>query len=111
MSKTYYHSTSESNMRQILSDGHIRTSIEGIVYCCETAEDCLKFAAIRALSSQISTGVLKIDVPDDIEVEETFDHSEKFFKCRCWGIPCAVPIEWIDQKGSFVINLSGGEKK
>ena len=103
MSKTYYHSTSEPNFYSILQDKQINTSLEGIVYCCETEEDCLKFAAIRSICSPHGVGVIVINVPDDIEVEETFDHSETFFKCKSYGIPCAVPWEWIDLHSSFVI--------
>lgn len=103
MSKTYYHSTSEPNFYSIIRDKQIITSPEGVVYCCETEEDSLKFAAIRSVCSPYGTAVIVINVPDDIEVEETFDHSEQFFKCKSYGIPCAVPWDWIDLDRSFLI--------
>lgn len=96
MSKTYYHSTTVDNMINIQKDGEIHTSIEGVVYCCETVDDCLKFAAIRLYGTGHDIVAIKIDVPDDIEVEEIFDHSEAFFQCKCYGLPCPVPYDWID---------------
>lgn len=107
MSKTYYHSTSQNNFYGILSDEKINPSPEGIVYCCATPEDCLKFAAVRALGNNNRTVVLKIDVPDEAEVEETFDHSETFFKCRCFGIVGEVPLDWIDLDNSHVYKIGG----
>ena len=104
MSRTYYHSTSEYNFFGILSSGKINPSPEGIVYCCTTPEDCLKFAAVR-LSNDNPIVVLKIDVPDEAEVEETFDHSEIFFKCRCFGIVGEVPIDWIDMEVSSIYDF------
>lgn len=102
MSNTYYHSTSQYNFLGIVSDEKIRTSPEGIVYCCTTPEDCLKFAAVRAFSDANPTVVLKIDVPDEVEVIETFDHSEAFFKCKSYGIVGEVPLDWIDTLESRV---------
>ena len=102
MSKTYYHSTSQHNFYSILSDEKINPSPEGIVYCCTTPEDWLKFAAVRALSNDDPYVVLKIDVPDEAEVEETFDHSEVFFKCRCFGIVGEVPLDWVDLDNSYM---------
>ena len=103
MSRTYYHATDSRNIPSIMKDGKLNTSPEGVVYCCETPEDCSKFAAIRNFESLATTIVLKIDVPDGVEVEETFDHSESFFKCKCYGIPCDVPVDWIDTEHSLAL--------
>lgn len=111
MSRTYYHSTSRYNYFGILQDGKINPSSEGVVFCCTTPEDCLKFAAIRALSNDNSTVVLKINVPDEARVEETFDHSEGFFKCRCFGIVGEVPLDWIDMEGSKVYEFIRGKDR
>ena len=42
--KTYYHATPFKNLIEILDKGIECRNIEGIVYMCETAQDCLKFA-------------------------------------------------------------------
>lgn len=48
---------------------------------CETAQDCLKFAYMRGNTDVL---VLKVKV-NEKDVIETFDHSQAFFKCRCFG--------------------------
>lgn len=45
--KTYYHATSFTNLSEILEKGIECRNTEGIVYMCETAQDCLKFAYAR----------------------------------------------------------------
>lgn len=79
--KTYYHATPFKNLIEILDKGIECRNIEGIVYMCETAQDCLKFAYMRGNTDVL---VLKVRVPDK-DVIETFDHSEAFFKCRCFA--------------------------
>ena len=110
MSKTYYHATSKENALSIIRDGVIKPSMEGIVYCCTSMEDCLKFIILRATEGQ-SIVVFKIDVPDNVEVTETFDHSERFFKCKSYGICSKVPMSWIDVAGSkeCTFNYTGQE--
>lgn len=79
--KTFYHATPFSNLIEILDKGIECRNIERIVYLCEKPEDCLKFARIHGNTDVL---VLKVRVPDK-DVIETFDHSEAFFKCRCFA--------------------------
>ena len=95
MSKLLYHASLKSNDISILNEG-ILASIDGCVYCCEKPEDCLKFILIRQCGSTPEPiTIFAINAPDEL-VEETFDHSYNFFKCRCFGIYSDVPVEWID---------------
>ena len=100
MSNVYYHATLEENAYSIVSDGEIKPSIEGIVYCCTSLEDSLKFVVLRAIKGQHIV-IFKINVPEGVEVEETFDHSEQFFQCKSYGICSKVPLEWIDLEGTM----------
>lgn len=82
MYRSYFHATAYSNLDSIVSNGIKNDNIEGIVYLCETANDCLKFLSLRGIKD-----ILVIEVKlDEKEVFETFDHSKEFFKCKCFGI-------------------------
>ena len=80
-----YHATPLSNLTSIIKNG-IKPGYEGVVYACEKVNDALKFLFIRGYDDVL---MVKFKV-DKRKVKETFDHSEAFFKCRCWG--CTVPV-------------------
>lgn len=80
MTKTFYHATSFDNLISILERG-IMPSFEGIVYLCETEQDAAKFVALRGCKDMLIC-VVSLNEND---VHETFDHSEAFFKCKCFG--------------------------
>lgn len=79
MRKTYYHATPFSNLDSILENG-IHRSIEGVVYLTTKPGDAAKFVAIRGCGDIL---VCKVSVDEEL-VEESFDHNEKFFKCRAF---------------------------
>ena len=87
--KYFYHATTEENFKKIMFDGKIKVGFDGIVYLTESKEDALKFLCLRAFGQSII--VLEIHIPDETKIEETFDHSYSFFKCRSFGYP-----EYID---------------
>lgn len=79
----YYHATPYSNLHNILSDG-LQPGPDGLVYMCETPVDALKFLVVRGYKDLL---VVEIKIYKNMEknVIETFDHSERFFKCRAFG--------------------------
>lgn len=80
MLATYYHATPYENLVSILENG-IKKSIDGVVYLTENKDEAARFLLIRGYHD-----ILTIEVLIDSEnVEETFDHSEKFFKCKAFG--------------------------
>ncbi len=79
--KTYYHATELSNLNSIVCSGLELRNMEKLVYLCEKPEDCLKFALVHGVRGEVL--VLTVEL-DEADVIETFDHSEAFFKCRCW---------------------------
>ena len=82
MYRSYFHATAYSNLTSIVDNGIKNDYLEQIVYLCETAKDCLKFLWLRGIKD-----VLVIEVKlDEKEVFETFDHSQDFFQCKCFGI-------------------------
>lgn len=91
--KYFYHATTVDKFTQILIDGKIKTGFDGIIYFAETQQDALKFIALRAFGEPII--VLEIEVPDPNKVEETFDHSYSFFKCRSFGYPESISTDFI----------------
>lgn len=82
MTRTYYHATSMENLESILDQG-IRRGCDNVVYLCERPEEAARFPAIHGINPIIVFGV---NVEDDL-VTESFDHSERFFKCKAYMYP------------------------
>jgi len=76
-----YHGTAERNLISILEEG-IKPGPEGCVFLAETQFDALKFLALRCFDEDII--VFEVEVSEE-KVEETFDHSYSFFKCKAYG--------------------------
>lgn len=98
--KTYYHATELSNLDSIVCNGLEPRNIEKLVYLCEKPGDCLKFALVHGVQGEVL--VLTVEL-DDSDVIETFDHSEAFFKCRCWGSTKAIPPSKITEYVKYTI--------
>lgn len=84
----YFHATDFQNLCSIMEQG-LKLSYDGVVYLCEKAEDALKFAVIHCIPKIL---VIEVDV-DDSNIVETFDHSEVFFKCKCYGSTKPIPVK------------------
>ena len=80
MLKTYYHATPFENVDSIMCKG-ILCGVDGVVYLTENKEDAARFLIVRGCKDILTVEV----VIDDKNVEETFDHSYQFFKCRAFG--------------------------
>lgn len=80
MTKTYYHATPFENLESIMDQG-IHRGCDGVVYLTEKPEEATRFLVIRGY---IDILVCEVQIEEDM-VEETFDHSEAFFKCRAYG--------------------------
>ena len=100
----YYHATPMENLTSISTEG-IRLSPDGVVYLCTKPEDCLKFALVHGVTNVL---VLEVNIPANWVIE-TFDHSETFFKCRCWGSTRAIPTNRI--KNYIKYDLAAAAKK
>ena len=86
-----YHATDMKNLDSILDKGILR-GVDSLVFLAETPEDALKFVAIRLIRSIL---VCEVYVEDSL-VEETFEHSERFFKCKAYGYSGDIPVEDIN---------------
>jgi len=93
--KTFYHATSKSNLGNIMQDGIKKGKIEKVVYLADSSQNAAKFLAVRGMKEII---VFPIDASklDRKELEESFDHSYDFFKCRAYLYYGDVPEEAID---------------
>lgn len=78
-----YHATYYSNLGSILLNG-LKKSMDGYVYLTEQPNQAASFLAIRGVR-KILIAKVKIYKKDECNIVETFDHSEKFFKFRCYG--------------------------
>lgn len=97
---TMYHATNFENLSSILSKGILR-GCDGLVYLCDNKEDAAKFVAIRGIENIAVLGV-RIDEKD---VEESFDHSYRFFKCRAYTTNKDIPSDKILLNDIFQYNL------
>lgn len=79
--KTMYHATRYENLIGILNNGII-TGVDGIVYLCEEQKDAIKFPFVSLVKDIL---VVEVEL-EESELFETFDHNEKFFGCRAYGI-------------------------
>lgn len=82
--KQFYHATDFANLESIFLDGILAKNPEGLVYLAETAEDAAKFVLLRGYTHILA---VKVEIPDELEanISESFDHSQKFFKCRAFA--------------------------
>jgi hypothetical protein len=93
-----YHATPFDNLGSIVEDG-IKRGLDG-VYLCKTPEDCCKFLLVRLVKHILVCRVdLKKLKPD--KLEESFDHSEAFFKCRAWVYADNIPKQAITQMTEY----------
>jgi len=92
MTKTYYHATPYENLESIMDQGILRGS-DGVVYLTERPEDAAKFVAIRGCRKIL---VLGIEIYEDM-VEESFDHSQAFFRCKAYTYSDDIPADEITE--------------
>lgn len=78
----YYHATSEYAFNKIIDTGKIKPGIDGIIYLADSKQNALKFICFRLINEPIY--VFEVELNEN-DVEETFDHSYKFFKCKSYG--------------------------
>ena len=86
----YYHATTAAAAESIIADGKIKTGFDGVVYLGDSINNAAKFLLIRFTpGSEII--IFEIEGLDESKIEESFDHSEAFFKCKAWMYPEDIP--------------------
>lgn len=88
MLKSYYHATPFENIGPIFDKGILK-GVDGVVYLAEKPEEAARFVAIRGCKKIL---VIEVELEDYL-VEESFDHSEKFFKCKAYQYPFDISID------------------
>ena len=76
----YYHACPEDSFKKIMKDHKIRCGYVGCIYLCDDPIDSLKFMVLRFIPYVYVIGV---ELPES-EVEESFDHNAKFFRCKAY---------------------------
>ncbi len=79
LKKTYYHATEQKNFDSICEKGILK-GIDGVVYVCEKPEEAVRFLAIRGINSIF---VFEVHIEESF-ISESFDHNERFFKCKAY---------------------------
>lgn len=94
MVRSYYHATPFENLNSILEKG-IQRGSDGIVYLTEGKDEALRFVAIRGCRNILT---VEVELEEDL-VEEMFDHSQAFFRCKAFGYHEDIKLE--DMKNFF----------
>ena len=76
----FYHATTLENMDGIVTSGTVKSGCDGMVYLCTDPIDACKFLVIRG---EREPWVIEVDLNEE-DVEESFDHSQAFFKCKAY---------------------------
>lgn len=92
MTKTYYHATPFENLESIMDQG-LHKGCDGVVYLTEKPEEAARFVAIRGCKKIL---VLGMELEEDL-VNESFDHSEVFFKCKAYSYSDDIPADEITE--------------
>jgi len=90
MTKTYYHATPYENLPSIIEKGILRGQ-DGYVYLTTDPVDATKFLRIRGYDEIL---VCEVALEEDL-VEESYDHSEAFFRCKAYIYPEDIPSDEI----------------
>ena len=92
--KTFYHATTKENLDSILESG-LKAGNMCCVFMTENEEDAVKFLALRFIP-EVVTIKIELDDEDMEKVQETFDHSQSFFKCRAFGYFGDISVDKIE---------------
>lgn len=87
MLKTYYHATPFENISSIFKKGILKGH-DGVVYLTKQPDEAVRFVAIRGYKKIL---VIEVEVEENM-VEESFDHSQAFFKCKAYMYPKDISI-------------------
>ena len=76
----FYHAAPMDTMINIVGSGVLKSSWDGVVYLCKQPTDACKFLAIRGMRKM---SVIEVEMREE-DVEESHDHSERFFQCKAY---------------------------
>lgn len=96
-----YHATPYENLGKILENGLV-PGADGLIYLTEKLVDSVKFVAIRGYRDIL---VVEVKIPKKLEntIEETFDHSERFFQCRSFASKVPIKSDRIKNYYRYII--------
>lgn len=97
----FYHATTPECAEGIAADGLIKRGWDGCVYLCKAAADACKFLAIRGHKKAI---VFEVELKEE-EVQESFDHSEAFFRCKAYIHRNDIDFERVTNAWEYTFNL------
>lgn len=90
----YYHATSVDNAKKILESCKIESPLH-INYFCTEPEECLRFIYRNTGSTDCVVFEFDISEEDGFDIEESFDHSEDFFKCKAYCCTQVIPLSCV----------------
>lgn len=105
-----YHCTLIDNMYSIKTEG-LKRGMDGVIYLTEKPEDAAKFLAARMIAPE-RMRIIEIHRRhfDEGFLEESTDHSERFFGCKAYMYGKDVPAKIIRKCNVYVMELKGEEE-
>jgi hypothetical protein len=105
-----YHCTVIENMYNIKVEG-LQRGMEGVIYLAEKPEDAAKFLAVRGIAPE-RMRIIEIHRRhfDEGFLEESTDHSERFFGCKAYMYGKDIPAKIIRKCNVYVMELKGEEE-
>jgi len=93
--KYYYHATPSENTSSILKEGIKASNFEKAVFVTDSSDAAARFLSVR-LVPNITVFKIKVTHQQELKyMEESFDHSSSFFKCRAWMYHNDIPVDMI----------------
>lgn len=81
--KKYYHATPYENLPSIVEKGILVSRFDKVVYLTTSPESAANFVHMRGCKDIL---VLEVSLEESL-VEESFDHNEKFWRCKAYYYP------------------------
>lgn len=98
--KTYYHYTLKNNVMGIIKNG-LKPGYDGLIYLCESIDDCNKFIKANKELLQLASGSSVLEIAyipvelDPADVEESHDHNENLIRCKAYTYDKVISAEKI----------------
>lgn len=83
--KYFYHATFKDNLSSIMINGIKKDNVYGGVFLADSSQNAAKFLMFRVHNlSDIIVFKINASKLNKTKLEESYDHSYEFFKCRAY---------------------------
>lgn len=92
-----YHATTQENVSKIIKDWAIKP--QGFDKCIFLADNKTSAAMFLAIRGEKEIVVFEVDASklDNSKLERSFDHNEKFFRCKAYMYTDKISLDDVDE--------------